>query len=318
MLLAAPRPGMDYCGTYLVLPLPPPHRHAPAHPARGGPGRRSGRAFVCRRRNPRRRRRRSQHPGCRARHRFQHQTRRYRSLQPGAGDRPPAAGTDRQGHRGRCAALDLGQHRQRQQRDHQQRLGLGLGWHRPARSFAEEHAGAAQRPPPGQLRLPGRRPVGHLRRSQRAAAGGRRTHRSAQGRCIGGVRQRCGGRRGQHHHPAELRRRRDRRQLRWRRPGRPARAEPEVRRWPGRHRQGRLQHPLQPAGLQPRATGPGRAQPDQERHLQRPARRPLERLVGQGCTLSGQWHLRADARCQRQLPHRHHPRGQRADRRPGR
>ena len=231
MLLAGPRPGMNYCGTSSSLPSPP-HRHAQAHPARGGPDRRSGRAFVRRRRNLRRRQWRSQHPGCRARHRFQHQAHRYRGLQPGAGDRSPAAGTDRQGHRGRRAAFDLGQHRQRQQRNHQQRLGLWFGRHRPAWPVAEEHAGAAQRPPPGQLRLPGRWPVRHLRRPQRAAAGRSGAHRSAQGRRLGRLRLRCGGWRGQHHHPAELRRRRDRWQLRRRRPGRPARAEPEVRRRP--------------------------------------------------------------------------------------
>ncbi len=231
MLLVAP--GLAWITAELPSPTTtPPHRHAPAHPARGGPGRRSGRAFVCRRRNLRRRQWRSQHPGCRARHRFQYQAHRYRSVQPGAGDRPAAAGTDRQGHRRRRAALDLGQHRQRRQRNHQQRLGVRLGRHRSARSLAEEHAGVAQRPPPGQLRLPGRRPVGHFRRPQRVAAGRRRAHRSAQGRRIGRVRFRRGGRRGQHHHPAELRRRRTRRQLRRCRPGRPARAEPEVRRWP--------------------------------------------------------------------------------------
>ncbi len=213
----------------------PTEVHAKAHPSCSGAIGRSGYAFACvgryRPRCHRRCRRRQQNPCRRARHRLQHQAHRYRGGQSGPGDRPPAVGGDRQGHRRRPAALDLGQHRQRQQRNHQQRLGLRFGRHRPARVVAEEHAGTAQRPPPGQLRLPGRWPVGHLRQPQCVAAGGSGTHRSAQGRRLGGVRLRCGGRRGQHHHPAEFPGRPTRWQPRHRRPGRAGRAEPEVHRW---------------------------------------------------------------------------------------
>jgi hypothetical protein len=208
-----------------------PHRvHAQAHPSCGGPFGRSGYAFV--RVCPRHRRRprslrqpRQHHPRCRTRHRFQHQAHRYRDRQPRAGDRPAGDRSDRQGHRGRPAALDLGQHRQRQQRDHQQRLGFRFGRHRPARPVAEEHPGAAQWPPPGQLRLPGRWPVRHLRQPQRPADGRRRAHRSAEGRCVRRIRFRCRGRRGQHHHPPELPGRRSRRQCRHLRPGRAGRTE---------------------------------------------------------------------------------------------
>src|SRR5690606_9113266 len=191
------------------------------------------------------------------------------------------------------AALDLGQYRQRLERDAEQRLVVRRGGHRSARSVAEEHPGAAARAPRGQLRLPRRRPVGHLRQPERLADGGDRAARSAEGRRLGRLWLGRGGGRDQHHHPPELPGPGIRRQLRPRRSGRAGDLDRQTGRRAWRSRNGRLQHPAVAGSLYPQPAGSGSARPDQERHLHRPARRPLERLVGQGGALPGRRPVRA-------------------------
>ena len=78
-----------------------------------------------------------------------------------------------------------------------------------ARPGCQLDAGAGERPSHDDL-WPGRRRHAQLRRPQLVAPGGRRAHRSAEGRRIGHLRRRRGGRRGQRHPAQELHRRHDR------------------------------------------------------------------------------------------------------------
>jgi hypothetical protein len=231
------------------------------------------------------------------RHRLAHQAARRRARPAGADHQP--RGHPRLGRLDRRRAAqdrerhDRPAHRRRQH--HRQHLGPArLQRRQPARHRRVGHAGAAERPAHGELRLARRQRRRGLEQHPRR---GDRTRRGAQGWRLGHLRHRRHRRRDQLHHAHRLRGDRRRRVLLHHRPGRRRQADGDPERGLRQPRRRSLQRVRRarlpaarcaafgPARLHPRA--PARRAPagtDVEQHLPR-QRGPAERRPAQRADL---------------------------------